>query len=47
MKTLSFKDGVAVVSNSDGSYNGSFTGASAAIRGAGKENRKAKRDKRW
>lgn len=44
MKTLSFKDGVAVTSNADGTYNGSFTGASAAIRGAGKENRRKKRE---
>lgn len=32
MKTLSFKDGVAIVSNDAGQYAGSFTGASAAIR---------------
>lgn len=43
MKTLSFKDGVAVVSDANGGYAGSFTGPSAAIRGA-KNN---KRDKRW
>ena len=51
MKSLSFKDGVAVVSNADGSYSGSFTGASAAIRGVGKEIgkeiRRKKRESRW
>lgn len=32
MKTLSFKDGVAVVSGANGEYAGSFTGVSAAVR---------------
>lgn len=35
IKTLSFKDGVAVVPTSDGEYKGSFTGSSAAIRPKG------------
>ena len=37
MKTLSFKDGVAIVPNAEGEYSGSFTGASAAIRPKGKK----------
>ena len=37
MKAMSFKDGVAVVSDENGSYAGSFTAASAAIRGAKKK----------
>lgn len=52
MKTLSFKDGVAVVSDENGAYSGSFTGASAAIRPNGKraqkrEEKRKKKEDRW
>ena len=52
MKTLSFKDGVAVVSDENGEYKGSITGASAAIRPNGKnakkrEEKRKKKEDRW
>lgn len=46
MKTLSFKDGVAVVPDANGEYKGSFTGASAAIR-PNPNRKKKKKEDRW